>query len=100
MAKVAAYNTTNSPSSSSSTSKSIIGRPVESFSNIVGTDRTIKEACNIGGVIASSEPQVVGSNHPTLSNSYYRENGIITLTFLCLVIIIRQNLVLEVLSKI
>jgi hypothetical protein len=37
---------------SSSSSKSIIGRPVESFSNIVGTDRTIKEACNIGGAIA------------------------------------------------
>lgn len=36
----------------SSSSKSVIGRPVESFSNIVGTDRLIKEACNIGGAIA------------------------------------------------
>jgi hypothetical protein len=36
----------------SSSSKSVIGRPVESFSNVIGTDRTIKEACNIGGAIA------------------------------------------------
>jgi hypothetical protein len=69
MAKVtASTTTTNSLSSSpsvvrtdrlgylvdSSSSKSIIDRPVESFSNIVGTDRIIKEACNIGGTIAPS----------------------------------------------
>jgi hypothetical protein len=41
----------NSPSSPS---KSVIGRLVESFSNTVGTDRIIKEACNIGGAIAPS----------------------------------------------
>ena len=38
----------------SSSSKSIIGRPVDSFSNIVGTDRIIKEACNVGDAIAPS----------------------------------------------
>ena len=70
MAKVTAYTTTNSHSSPSvirrtncsgylvdshsSSSKSVIGRPVESFSNTVGTDRIIKEACNIGGAIAPS----------------------------------------------
>ena len=63
MAKVTTSTTANSPSSSvrterpgylvdSSSSKSVIGRPVESFSNIVVTDRIIKEACNIGGAIA------------------------------------------------
>ena len=39
---------------SSPSSKSVICRPVESFSNVVGTDRIIKEACNLGGVIAPS----------------------------------------------
>jgi hypothetical protein len=56
MAKVTAYTTTttNSPSSPTPSSKFVIGRPVESFSNIVGTDRTIQEACNIGGAIMPS----------------------------------------------
>lgn len=63
MAKITASITTNSPYIrtdhsgylvDSSSSKSIIGRPVDSFSNIVGTDRIIKEACNVGGAIAPS----------------------------------------------
>ena len=61
MAKVTASTTTNSTSVradhpgyliDSSSSKSVIGRPVESFSNIVATDHIIKEACN--GAIAPS----------------------------------------------
>jgi hypothetical protein len=74
MAKATAYTTTNSPSSPSvirrtkcpdylvdspSSSKSVIGRPVESFSNIVGIDRTIKEACNIGGAIEPSTQRLL-----------------------------------------
>ena len=68
MAKVTASTTTNALSYSSpsvvrtdrpgylvvSSPKSVIGRPVEFFLNIVGTDRIIKEACNIGGAIAPS----------------------------------------------
>jgi hypothetical protein len=66
MAKVITSTTTNSPSSPpsvrtdrpgylvNSSSKSVIGRPVESFSNIVGTDRIIKEASNIDGAIVPS----------------------------------------------
>lgn len=64
MAKATTSTTTNSTSvrtdqpgylvDSSSSSKSVIGRPVESFSNIVATDRIIKEACNIGGAIQPS----------------------------------------------
>jgi hypothetical protein len=62
MAKITASITTNSPYIRTdhpsylvdSSSKYIIGRPVDSFSNIVGTDRIIKEACNVGGAIAPS----------------------------------------------
>ncbi len=63
MTKVTASTTTNSTSVrtdhlgylvDSSSSTSVIGRPVESFSNIVATNRIIKEACNIGGVIQPS----------------------------------------------
>ncbi len=65
MAKITASITTNSPYIrtdhpgylvDSSSSKSIIGRPVDSFSNIVGTDRIIKEACNVGG--GAIEPSI------------------------------------------
>ncbi len=63
MAKATASTANNSLSSvvktnrpgylvDSSSSRSVIGRPVESFSNIVATDRIIKEACN--GAIAPS----------------------------------------------
>lgn len=63
MTKIAASITTNShyirtdhPGYlvDSTSSKSMIGRPVDSFSNIVGTDRIIKEACNVSGAIAPS----------------------------------------------
>jgi hypothetical protein len=62
MAKVTVSTTINSPSVRTdcpgylvdSSSKSVIGRPVESFSNIVGIDRIIKEACNIGSAIEPS----------------------------------------------
>jgi hypothetical protein len=32
--------------------KKVIGQPVESFSNNVAIDRTIKQACSIGGDLA------------------------------------------------
>ena len=64
MTKLTASTTTNYTSvrtdhlgflvDSSSSSKSVIGRPVESFSNIIATDRIIKKACNIGGAIQPS----------------------------------------------
>jgi len=53
-AATAITTTTDRPGYLIDSSKSVIGRPVESFSNIVGIDRTIKEACNIGGVITPS----------------------------------------------
>lgn len=34
--------------------KKVIGRPVESFSNIVGIDRKVKQACSIGGQVPAS----------------------------------------------
>jgi hypothetical protein len=34
--------------------KKVIGQPVESFSNNVGVDRTIKQACSVGGDLLPS----------------------------------------------
>jgi hypothetical protein len=34
--------------------KVVVGQPVESFSNVVGIDRKIKQACNIGGQVPAS----------------------------------------------
>ncbi len=34
--------------------KKVIGRPVESFSNVVSVDRKVKQACSIGGNLLPS----------------------------------------------
>ena len=54
MAKVLSTSNATTTSSSAHVKWSVVGKPVESLSNIVGIDRTIKEACNIGGAVAPS----------------------------------------------
>jgi hypothetical protein len=91
MAKVTtASTTTNSTSVRTdhpgylidSCSKSVIGRPVESFSNIVATDRIIKEACNIGGAIQPSFQRLLLELSISCFNIFFKivQNGLPTIT--------------------